>query len=478
MIVVKLKKIFLIYFNEKKSWLFLIGNVCLTLINFLFTSFLSHSLDANIYGDLKEILFYSGFLSVLTYSGLAQALYYFLFVEDSETNKRIFIKQSRILQIILSVVISLILLIGNMLGVLNAMNSLFVGIYLLGINFVSIDLNIAVVYNKLNVFFITNILILSVKIFVVYLFFQNSLSFVLAVNSVFFLLNILNNYVILNKLYLGDSNWTINKDVIYKLLIYCFPIIGSAIIGYLIGNIDKLIISLFSKNNIEFAILSNVSFEIPIISNIYMSFFTMALPAMITNFKSKNINKLLKERESYIKSVASLVFPFVILIIIWSKNIFPLVFGSFYQDYVYLFALYSLTGLLRFCNHNDVFIATGKTRYIIYISLFELVFHTIISVFLYLNYSISGLIIASLITNYMYVLLIAVLNSIILNVNLYNVLPFRALFKILLLASSSAYCFKKIGDYFLVENYWILSLCCWLIFYVLFNIREKIKSIY
>jgi O-antigen/teichoic acid export membrane protein len=454
--------------TKKDSWLLLAGNILLASINFLIISVLSHNLSPVDYGLLREVLLYTGLLLSVGSAGFSQTLYYLLNREDYKYKADIIVKQIRILQLaILLCLISLILILylEGLFKYLYLNDLLYIILYITFLIITCVDLNLSIVNKKVEKYIIMNALLLIVKLFVFWLLAIKDFSISYYIFALCFFQGcmFLGNYGLLKSNYFGVKNWMINSEIISLILKYSFPLFLTSIFAFLMYNTDKFIISFFAETKKEFAIISNISFEAPIISTIYLSFFTISLPYMIKAFDKGDFEQVLSERFDYIFKVAKIILPVVVSFIVWSNDYMVLIFGATYKEYGGLFSIFSTISLLRFCSHHDIFLATNNTSYILFYQIIELVFQVILSISLYYFFDLLGLIIASVITNYGYMFFVNLKSSKILKVKFKDILPFAFLIKRVVTLSISAIIVKYVFENIFTNIFWMIPLIIWLL---------------
>lgn len=468
-------------FSNNESFVLLLGSALLSIFSFLITIILSRNLPITIYGELKQILLYGNLIITFATAGFSQAIYYYLNRSDYRFSHNLFVKQIRIFQGVLLVIFCFFFLTFYVyfrnLFFFNFTDLSAVLIFILFSGFAVIDLNLSIYYRKFPLFLMVNglIQIIRAAIFLVLSFTESSITYILLTNAVLQVINVICNKIILKEKYFGERAWAINFSVQKKIIAYALPLFLSNISSFFIANTGKFILIFNSNNPTNFAILSNVTFDVPFIGNVYLSFFTIALPSMISAFENKDFNKLLYIRFEYIRKVTILILPISIAIIIWHKDFITIFFGKSYSDFSYLFSIYSLIGILRICSHHDILLSTNHTKAIFYFQFVELIAQIFLSLFLYNIFGIKGLVIATVLINYVYILLVNIWSARILNVGFGVLFPFSFLTKQLLVHIFSALFFKLIFNRFLPTSSFLFPLLLWIIFVLIIN-REHFRK--
>lgn len=454
-------------FSTTKSSNLIFGNIILTLLNFLIVIVLSNKLTINFYGEIREIMLYAGFIFILCSAGFSQTLYYFLNKTDDELEVLKITGALRLLLFLFASIVFFVSFIFHLFNPisLNSIEILLLGIYIVALILSSVDLNLSYYHKKGKSFFIGNGFIILLKLFLIFEFTQSDFSLLkfLIILGITQWLTVFYSIYFLSKRYFGIIVLGNDFTIIKKLFKYALPIFISSVLGFLILNTDKILVSFVNLTKDKLAILSNISFEAPIVSTIYLSFFTIALPNMIKAYDKADFKQVLIERFNYIDCVAKLIFPVVVSFIVWNQGYIALIFGEAYKSYGFLFGLFSTISLLRFCSHHDIFLASNNTSYILYYQIIEFIFQVILSILLYYFYDLIGLVIASVVTNYCYMFFVNLKSSKILKVRFIDVLPFKFLITRLVILSSSAFFIKLLFEQFFNDIFWIIPLVTWLL---------------
>lgn len=468
-------------YKLSNSWILLIGNGSVTVLNFVFVSILSHNLSPTIYGVYREIFLYANLFVTFCVAGFAQTLYYFL--NKRQSNQLNIIGLTRLLLVFIQFVVFVTLLFVVFINpiyipVKIGYNLLLFILYCFFTTLTLIDVNLAIFYKKHLWVILSNIALLIVKLILLLNLTYLSITSILILSALTQVSVFVINQLLLGKFYWGviSLNKRLNYLTLKQILSYNIPLGLSVLLGFLTANTDRFILSLYNVAPTTFAVLSNVAFEVPFIANIYTSFFTIALPLMITKYNNKDIIGFLNARFSYIKQVTLLVFPIVIGFIIWHNNFILFAFGANYLPLAFLFAIYCINSLMRVCSHIDILLATNNTKYISYIQFVEFFLRLILSYFLFYNYGLNGLIFASVITNCLYVFTVNYISAKLLNVSLVKLFPYQYLVKHLLVIFGLALLIKTIFNVYLENINWLLNLLVYAITVLAWYNFSKFKT--
>ncbi|WP_017259223.1 MATE family efflux transporter [Pedobacter arcticus] len=468
--------------SKDEGFSLILGNSLLSVFSFLILIILSHNLSIGIYGKLREILLYSGLIIQFSTAGFSQTIYYYLNVKACLEERKLIVKQVRIFQIILlctsvSILAFILTTYLSNESKLSLIDWLSIITYIFFSGLSVIDLNLALVYGKYVRYIKYNIIIQAGRciLLLVLTSFSMNLTYILVLNAVMQAIIGLANWAVLKDDFFGAKSWNFDLNLQKTLISYALPLFFSSISSFLIANTGKFIVSLESNNLANFAVFANVTFDVPFLANIYISYFTIALPAMIMAYQNKNDGEVIQLRFKYILKVVNVIFPVSIAVVVWHKDFIGLFFGNSYVQYSYLFAIYSLVGLLRVCSHHDILLATNRTKFIFYFQFAELIFHVLLSLVLYKYLGVLGLVFAVVITSYLYVILVNIYSAQILNVSILKLFPYLTIFKDLVVFGISAFALQRIFDYFTPTFSFYISITIWFLFVLLIK-KQSIEK--
>ncbi len=459
-----------------------IGNSLISVFSFLALFIISHNLTPDVYGEFREIILYSTLAIHFSTAGFAQTIYYFLNNENYSELKGLLIKQARILQITSIIIILFITGFSTLFLIQNSRNYHFtdysaVIIYVIFASFSVVDINIAILCKRYLKYFKYNVLVHSLRCvsFLIISIFSNNLTFLLSANAFFQILITVVNRSILRENYLGTKEWKINIPIQKKMFNYTAPLFMTGIMGYLIMNTGKFVVSIKDADIVNFSIFANVTFEVPFLANVYISYFTIAMPAMMIAYQTKNMENLLEIRRKYTVKVAQIIIPLSLAVIVWHEHLIRLFFGNTYAEYSYLFAIYSTIGILRVCSHHDILLITDKTKDVFYFQVIEFLFHIVLSFALYNRYGLLGLVIATVITNYLYITVINIYSARVLKAKVSMLFPYLFILKEGFLFGVSAIVFRVVFDRLIPQYSFYFSTLLWAVFVVIIK-RKELKK--
>lgn len=387
--------------------------------------------------------------------GFSQSIYYFLAKSTTAQQAYNYINGLRVGLLISSAVVLVALFIYQLLfggidTILN-WNRYFMWMVFLIIPsiFQSVELNIFLSMKRVGVYFINTLTISTIKlalIFIAYTVKASLIHYILILSITGLLPSIFNNIYI--QRVFSEENFEFAWDVLKQLWRYGLPIGIGLFFGILMMHTDKLMLSYLLKDPVSIARISNGNFEVPLITVFYTSFSAIAFPLMLKEFNKNNIAGFLGIRRAYQKEVVLILFPIVLALISWAPAFVTLAFGSFYESSAVFFAIYAVTFFYRFNSYHDIFLITGKTKYISIIQGVELVFHVGLTYVLVSKYGLIGASIAHLITNTVYAFVCTLISKIILKVTMLDIIPFWYLYKIFFIAAIIMFPFYIVSLYF------------------------------
>jgi O-antigen/teichoic acid export membrane protein len=451
--------------NNRSSLVLFTGNAVITLLSFFILSLLSYLLPIEQFGTYRQLLTLISITVALGSFGFASSVYYFLSTADSPKEKYEHINSARVLIILGAVLSILIIALFKSTFIKEFGNPLFTGLFTLGL-FVAfiqiiqtIDLNIMLDAGLLKQYLVNVIGMTLVRIGMFYYLSisQQPLYIYLWIVIITGSLQVLINFIIVQNVFKAEG-FRLQVKVIREHIVYALPLGLALFFGVIMNNIDRLVLSHYIKDVKAFAILANGNFEVPVITNLYIAFSTIALPLMIKAYKENDTKELLKVRSNYIRQITPVLFPIVFALIFWSTPVITLLFGKQYVESGIIFAVYSLSLFVRFANHNDIFLISGRTVYIVIIQVAECLINLILNIILIKEYGIIGASIACVMTNFLYFISNSFISSRILKQPFKIIFPWKFLFSCAALSALLLlpYSYFRLND---TGGYWWV-LCC------------------
>lgn len=472
--------------SNKESFQLYFGNSLISVFNFLVIALLSHFLIPNEYGSFRYILMIVSIAVSLGSFGFTQSIYYFLIKSTNAQQAYNYINALRLGLIIGSFIVVLGLFLYQFIFQSAFIfldwhrYNFWVILLIIPSIFQSVELNVFLSMKRTGVYFINTLTALTIKLALIFIAFtiKASLIHYLLILGITGLLPIIFNNIYIEKMFREES-FNINWNALKQLWSYGLPIGIGLFFGIIMSHTDKLILTVLLKDPVNIARISNGNFEIPLITVFYTSFSAIAFPLMMKEYNSNNIPAFLEIRRNYQKEVVLILFPIVLALISWAPSLTILAFGYFYQSSAVFFAIYAVTFFYRFSSYHDIFLITGKTKYISIIQGLELLFHVVLTYFLVRQYGLIGASIAHLITNTIYVYVCTLISKLILNVTMLDVIPFWYLYKIFFIAAVLMFPFYFLSEYF--ENNFVKLLFAgvYVVFsiLILYKLETKKKSV-
>lgn len=428
--------------NNKASFQLYLGSSIISVFNFISIALLSHFLIPAEYGSFRFILMFVSIAVALGSLGFAQSIYYFLQKSSNAQQGYNYINALRLGLLFSTIVVLLFMFLYQKLApnasVFFDWSRFNIWIMLLIIPgiFQTVELNIFLSIQRMGVYFVNTLSMLTVKIALMVIAYTMKASlihyvFLLSITAV--LPSLFNNIYI--QKYFKKERMEFHLDLLKELWRYGLPIGIGLMFGLIMSQTDKLILTYLYKNPEAIALISNGNFEVPLITVFYTSFSAIAFPLMVKAYHDNDIPRLLSIRKNYQQEVVLILFPIVVALIAWSPDFISLAFGEYYKQSASFFAVYAISFFLRFNSYHDIFLITNKTKYISMIQGVEMVFHVVLS-FVFIHYfGLIGASFAAVLTNMVYAFACIFISKKILGVRMIDVVPFWYLYKIVFIAA-------------------------------------------
>ncbi len=255
-------------------------------------------------------------------------------------------------------------------------------------------------------------------------YFKKDLIFILIISLIRYLI-----YLIITIFFISQRfNFrNINFEKMKEVFLFGIPVGVSSMIGLISTNIDKLVIGNFY--DIEtFAIFSNGAYEIPFLTIISGSLFSVVIPSLKELFesnKTKEINLLWNKAGT---AMITIIIPLASTCILFAETIVLFLFSEKYIASIPYFMLYQTKLFARIFLYGSFFIAAGKSKLYMYNAIFSMSLNFILDIILVQVIGPIGAVIATVISVFVLVMLQILQISKILSMSIKEVYPWKKWF--------------------------------------------------
>jgi len=188
----------------------------------------------------------------------------------------------------------------------------------------------------------------------------------------------------------------IGRKYIAPILTYAVPVALASTVGTISLSIDKMIIGRMMSVE-DFALYSNVSKELPF--NIITSSFTIIIMPVIIEFYARGkMDKLKNVWSNYLEIGYLSTWAFCGGAIVCARELVLFLYSDRYIGGLNIFIVYLFVAMTRFTYFGLILTASGKTKWILVYSLFNLILNLFLSIILFNLLGIIGPSISSLIS--------------------------------------------------------------------------------
>ena len=202
------------------------------------------------------------------------------------------------------------------------------------------------------------------------------------------------------------------------LMSYSLPLGLSSIIGMMSIQLDKFMVSAFFSPE-KFAVFSIGATEFPIVGILANSINSVLLP----HLSSSNPEKMGILYSGAVRKNTILVFPLMALCYIFAEPAITLIYGKLYTESAIYFRIYLFLLPLRIATYGILFQAFGKTRFVMYNSLFLLISNAILNYLLIIKFGMKGAAFATVIVTWLSVIIYLIQIAKVLKLNLMAFFP-------------------------------------------------------
>lgn len=347
------------------------------------------------YGTYSQLLLMINLFTTIFMMGLPNSINYFLArAEDGEQRRR-FLSSYYSFATLLSVITGMILIISMPLITAYFKNPIITKFWFVlaiypwtKIILSSVD-NVFIVYRKtthLMIFRILNSLYLLCAIVAIEYFKMGFFAYMLAfvAGEATFALSV---YFIVRKR-AGKLSIGLNVDILKKVLIFSIPIGLASVAGTLKIEMDKLIIAWF-YNTEQLAIYSNAARELPF-SIIGTSLTAVLLPQMARLMKTNERGKAVEIWGHAISLSYLIICFFAAGIFVFAPEAIEILYSHKYIRGTDVFRIYALVLLLRCTYFGMILNSMGRTKIILYSTIFTLLTSVILNIAFYYIFGFIG----------------------------------------------------------------------------------------
>lgn len=426
--------------NKSKSILLLLSKAFSAMVTMGSMMFIARGLSINDYSEYRQVITVVSLIVSIFSIGLPSSILYFLTGKEKEKYLSNIYLGLSILCLILVIFSYPIMLLSNN----NFDTKIFTESYSLIAVLIIVSLitsileNLYISYNKIKLILLTSFAPnLIYIILVIYLYWNHSDS-----NSVVIALImrelvkvfVFFKFVSKHKMKLKY----IKYDKIKEVLFFGIPIGLSSLIGSLNTNIDKLLVGRYLDDQ-SFAIISNGSYEIPVLSLVGISLFNILIPSLKHKLDLGNNSEVLKLWRRAGEVMITVIIPITIGTIVFAKEIIVFLFSNKYLDAVIIFQIYQINAITRIYIYGTFFLAAGQSKRYTQNSIYHLVNNFLLSLILINFLGVLGVALAAVLSNIIQVFIQNHQISKILKVQMKNVFPYKSLSFAIMICVSLTY---------------------------------------
>lgn len=414
-----------------------ISRIINLVINMISIMLLARQLTLQDYGTYSQILLVVGLSNTLIVLGLPNSINYFLSSSENIYDKKIFLSTYYTLSTVLGVISGVLLiitipLIQSYFGNPNLKFYIF-ALFLLPWTQITISsLDSVLVINKrtnwLIVFQLSRSIFIVLAVFLAMFYKLNLLQYMKISLSVEVLFSFI-VYFLASKT-VNKLKFVIHKPILVKIVKYSIPIGISGIVGTVSLYLDKLIIGKLMSTEYV-ALYANAGRELPI-AIITSSLITVLLPRFITLFKEGKKEKAIEIWSKSLTLSFALMCFFATYLIVFAPQLLTFLYSSKYLPAVGIFRIYSAILITRCTYFGMGLSAIGKTKYIMYISIFALILNFLLNYIFFGMFGFEGPALATVVSTIITAMIYTILNSKILKVKIRNLISIQELLKILI----------------------------------------------
>jgi len=231
---------------------------------------------------------------------------------------------------------------------------------------------------------------LKVGAFVCIIFLGLSLSYLIFAYTLSIIITFLAAFLYFLKKIPKDIKKVKPKFDFKPLLFFSLPIVISSVGWYILASANKIMLGIL-KSDFEVGIY-NASDAIAINLSIFLSSSVFIFLPIATSLYAQNKNGLKRYYQVVTKWIFILTFPFIIVILLFPKTVISIIFGGKYILAALSLQLLTLGSSINIATgpNNDTIIVLGKTKMIMFFSLFGAALNICLNYFMIPLFSYDG----------------------------------------------------------------------------------------
>jgi len=290
--------------------------------------------------------------------------------------------------------------------------------------------------------------------------------------------------------YVIFKNYTfrLNRKLIVQQFKYAIPVGITSAIGIITINIDNLFISSYFDTK-TFAEYTNGAMELPFIGIITGSIMAVLMPEFVKRYNNHKVEDVVRLWHSSITKVATLFFPLMCFLFIFSQELIVIFFSDLYKDGISsdIFRIYLLQLPCRITIFGIVLLSINQTRFVLKSTFLCLLLNVLLNyILIQENYlGIIGPAVASVISLYFISCLQLIQIAIKFDLKFPQIFPWKKLMKLISISIVSALIVYIINfqsltffDRDLFNNIVVIliSLCCYGAMFLFIGVITKTFS--
>lgn len=468
------------------SMLLAFVKVITSLLSMATTRILCSILSETQYGTYSQILLIVSTLSSITILGMTDAVNYFYNKHYGTRRANEYVATIFFLQLIVSfigfvfVFVSKDLIIqyfnnsslDNLLvfaAILPFINNL---LSMLQVLFISIGKAKLIAFRNLIVS-ILNLCCFSIGCYV-----TNNIIILLIITVVLNVLQIFYLAIVLMKNGLIIKFRDIKISFSYEIFKYCIPMEMFILTNALARDMDKYVISGYESTEVV-AMYTNAAKVLPF-DIIMTSFLTVLLPIITKLLGKKNNEKASTLYSDFLMFSCITTMIMAAGVIPIAEEVVQFLYSSKYIDAAPIFRVYVMVDIIRFMSLSLVLSAAGKTKLLMKISIGSLLANLVLNIILYKVLGIIGPSIATFLIMFVSGFLMIRFSATTMETNLREILNIKVLsshlIKIVALCAVEGLLKIVLGRF--IDNYFIILVLCWGIYFILAVLLFKNKITY
>lgn len=343
---------------------------------FLTGVLITRSFSKTAYGTFSQVVLLATTLSLILGVWLSKSIYYF--VPLHREKRQIVLQTYSVLLLLAAAAGALLWLLRHRVAAwLNnpelAALAVLVGLYIIMLTLWQLSESFFISVDRAHVYALAVVVFSLVYLSVLSVSLARGISLEQLIRRIVYLYAGLNLFVLVNMFIIpGPEGRLIEPGLLARQIRYAAPLFLSSFAIVAGRQLDKFIIASVYPTA-DFAIYFRGALELPVVTIVTFTISNMLLPQFVQLYRADERRDFLYLWHQAVKKTALIIFPILIIFLFLSEHFITFLYTDRYIHSASIFRIYVLLMLFQVTAYDCIIQATGKTQFIFYASMLNVI---------------------------------------------------------------------------------------------------------